>query len=313
MPYPFKARQPEYSAAWADCVIRDDRNADVQSTARKIIANRPRYDPISKATGVPWYVIGIMHSLECSLSFKKHLHNGDSLDRKTWQVPANRPAVPIWPPQGEDPFVVSAIDALTMKGKEFHKISDWSVERIAYVLETYNGFGYVARGIQSPYLWSFTNQYRSGKYVKDGLWSKAAVSQQCGGMALLKALMEIDPTGVDLDIPKTSVPSFPKAEVQKLSAASAGGKSFSVRLMLVTLFAKLVEYAERAFDFLPEVQAQADSVLAPLNSLSSALKWNIAGITTSVVAIAIIIVIYRHSVDKAELKTLKGETSKQGV
>ncbi len=313
MAFPFAARQPEYAAAWKDCVVRDDRVAEVQAVARKIVANRPRYEPISKATGVPWYVIGIIHSLECSLSFRKHLHNGDSLEKKTWQRPAKRPDVPIWPPQGEDPFVASAIDALTMKGKEFHKIKDWSVERIAYVLETYNGFGYVPRGIASPYLWSFTTQYRSGKYVADGVWSKAAVSQQCGGMALLKALMEIDPTGVDLAVKTVDVPAFPKAEIQQLSSAAAARKSFSVKLLFGALVSKALEYVEKVFGFLPEVQAEADSVLVPLNSLSSALKWNIAGISTAVVVVAVLVVICRHSMDKAELMTLKGEGKKEGV
>ena len=50
-----------------------------------------------------------------------------------------------------------------------------------------------ARGVPSPYLWSGTNQYRSGKYVRDGLYDPGKVDSQLGCAALLIALMELDP------------------------------------------------------------------------------------------------------------------------
>jgi hypothetical protein len=34
-----------------------------------------------------------------------------------------------------------------------------------------NGFGYRAHGINSPYLWSYSNQYHAGKFVSDGVYS----------------------------------------------------------------------------------------------------------------------------------------------
>ena len=36
-----------------------------------------RYDQVANATGVPWYVIGIIHEMEGGLNFTTHLHNGD--------------------------------------------------------------------------------------------------------------------------------------------------------------------------------------------------------------------------------------------
>jgi len=44
--------------------------------------------------------------------------------------------------------------------------------------------------VKSPYLWSYSNLYTSGKYVGDGQWSETAVSRQCGAMVLLKRLQE---------------------------------------------------------------------------------------------------------------------------
>ena len=44
--------------------------------------------------------------------------------------------------------------------------------------------------MKSPYLWSYTAIYTAGKYVADGKWSDTAVSKQCGGMAILKHLVD---------------------------------------------------------------------------------------------------------------------------
>jgi len=39
-------------------------------------------------------------------------------------------------------------------------------------------------------LWSFSNHYTKGKYVKDGVFDPNAVSQQVGSALVLKRLVE---------------------------------------------------------------------------------------------------------------------------
>lgn len=147
---------------------------------------RGMYERISaKVNGVPWWVIGCIHSLECSYNFEEHLHNGDSLKRRTVREPAGRPV------KGAPPFDFdeSAIDALTMPGKEFHKVTDWSLPRVLWLLEGFNGYGYrLYRKIFSPYLWAGTNHYTAGKYVRDGVYSAKAVSAQSGVAGLIYLL-----------------------------------------------------------------------------------------------------------------------------
>lgn len=154
-------------------------------TSAKLSKNASIYKKISKATGgIPWEFIAVIHHLECGGNFSKHLHNGDSLKRKTVRVPAGRPL------KGNGPFTFfeSAVDALTMKG--FDKIVDWSTERMVYELERYNGFGYrTYRNINSPYLWSGTNHYSKGKYVADGKYDSQAVSKQTGAVPVLLILL----------------------------------------------------------------------------------------------------------------------------
>jgi hypothetical protein len=76
--------------------------------------------------------------------------------------------------------------------KKLYDWSDWSIPGLLYKLEEYNGFGYrlYHPSVKSPYLWSFTNQYDAGKYVKDGTWSSTARSEQCGAAAILRRLAE---------------------------------------------------------------------------------------------------------------------------
>lgn len=135
---------------------------------------------------IPWYFIACVHYLECSFSFKKHLHNGDPLTGYTVQVPAGRPKVGHAPPFT---FEESAVDALKLMG--FDKVTSWKLPFILRKLEAYNGFGYFKyHNMNSPYLWSYSNHYTKGKYVKDGKFDKNAVSAQTGSAVILKRMEE---------------------------------------------------------------------------------------------------------------------------
>jgi lysozyme family protein len=178
------AHRRRYELLYESCLTRPNRKASVNALAKKIRANRKRYEKVGKAVGVPWYVVGIIHSLEASGNFTRHLHNGDPLSARTVHVPAGRPKT------GKPPFTweQSAIDAL--RGRGLGAWKDWSVPGTLYQLEAYNGFGYRDHhpNVPSPYLWSFSNHYKRGKYVADGRFSATAVSQQVGAALLLKQL-----------------------------------------------------------------------------------------------------------------------------
>jgi len=173
-----------YTAQFKACKIKDDRAAAVSSEAIRILANRKRYAAVAaNFTGMPWWVVGIIHSMECGLSFKQHLHNGDPLTAHTVQVPKGRPKVGTAPFRWEE----SAIDALEYD--KLDKVTDWSPGAALVAFENYNGTGYRRKGVPSPYLWSFTDQYRCGKYTADGKYDPLAVSKQVGCAALLKLLI----------------------------------------------------------------------------------------------------------------------------
>ena len=178
----------EYRQLFTTASIRPERARAVARMAKRLAepVRADRYRAVADQIGAPWFVVGIIHALEANLDFGCHLHNGDPLSARTVQVPKGRPK------SGNPPFAWedSAVDALILSGLDTW--DDWSVAGVAYVLERYNGFGYRRRTppVPSPYLWSFTTAYVSGKYVADHTWSDTAVSQQCGGMALLRELRD---------------------------------------------------------------------------------------------------------------------------
>jgi lysozyme family protein len=176
----------DYERCFDACRIRPERLSDVDALAGRIAAARSRYEAVERMLGVPWYVVGVVHCMECGLDFTRHLHNGDPLTARTVRVPAGRPALGSPPFAWED----SATDALRLRGLD--RWSDWSVGGALYQLEGYNGWGYrlYHPRVGTPYLWSFSNQYTSGKYVADGRWSADTMSKQCGAAVLLRRMFE---------------------------------------------------------------------------------------------------------------------------
>lgn len=176
--------QNQYSDLYSGMEIRLDKLSTVENSINKILDNKPRYEQVVGSTQIPWYFVGIVHCLEASLNFSRHLHNGDPLTDRTRQVPKGRPKT------GNPPFAweESALDSLLYH--ELDKVNDWSLPRLLYELERYNGWGYrlYHPHVLSPYLWSFSNHYISGKYIADGTWSETAVSNQIGAVVLLRRL-----------------------------------------------------------------------------------------------------------------------------
>lgn len=163
--------------------IRKEKLRYVQAVSLTILRNKTRYTTVQNATGVPWYVIGSLHSLECSSNFNQHLHNGDSIHYKTRHVPKGRPPGP-----GPWTWETSAIDAL-----KYDELPQKNWRDIGHTLlncELYNGPFYLKRGLISPYLHSYDTLYVRGKIVADGIYSSTAVSQQCGVVPILKTLLK---------------------------------------------------------------------------------------------------------------------------
>jgi lysozyme family protein len=182
----FDVIKGEYVSLWNSVVVRPEKRGEVANVVSKIADGRPRYEAVAAqfANSLPWYVIGVLHAMECNCNFKEHLHNGDPLSARTVHVPKNRP--PVWDPSWS--WEISAKDAITVDGLD--KVLGWTLQRILFTFERFNGFGPRRRfGKATAYLWSYSNHFVRGKYVGDGLWDPEANSKQVGAAVLLKQLV----------------------------------------------------------------------------------------------------------------------------
>lgn len=186
----FNVVKTEYRKLWDTATLKatEYQRKEIEYVIALILKGKEQYLAVEKETGVPWWFIGCVHSLECSNNFAKHLHNGDPLAKPTIQVPAGRPSKTWKSPPGT--WVESAIDAI--RYQKFDQIKKFTIELALYKFEAFNGWGYRNPSIKinSPYLWSYTNHYTSGKYIKDGVFSRTAVSKQPGIVPILKGLIE---------------------------------------------------------------------------------------------------------------------------
>lgn len=312
-----------YRDLWQKLMPAAHLVGEVDGAAKRIIAGADRYRAVSEQTGVPWYVVGIIHDLECSCNFTKHLHNGDKLTARTWQEPAGRPRT------GKPPFdwAFSACDAIRYDGLD--KVEHWSIERIAYELEKYNGWGYrnhPAWGVDSPYLWSYSNLYIRGKYDTDGHYDPTLMSEQPGAMVLLHRLMQLDgeirptletegaPVWTTTVTPATDddtpAPAFPSAAgpgaiagvLQVLPSRRLWGMIIAA-VLAVLQFLKdtvdwLIDAAGVTFGGLPAIVGQTQETIGAVELVCGWLKINWQGITGAAAVAVLTCVIVRHVLDE---------------
>jgi len=173
-----------YEYLFHTCEVLAGFAPEVANMAAAVLAHKQRYVKTVSGLNVPWYVLAGIHMMESSFRFDCHLHNGDPLTTRTVHVPRGRPRF------GKPPYrwEVSALDALEHAG--LLSVHNWSLPVTLNMLERYNGLGYQKYHptINTPYLWSMSNHYTSGKYGADGKFDPSLVSKQCGIATLYKFL-----------------------------------------------------------------------------------------------------------------------------
>jgi lysozyme family protein len=178
------AMEQEYNNLYQTMIIKKERLTSVVNKVDFFKSIQPKYSDIELATGIPWWIVCLIHHMESGNDFRRHLHNGDPLTAKTVQVPKNRPL------EGNPPFTFeeSAIDALEYDRIDL--VQKWDIATTLHLFEGFNGWGYrrYHPKVKTPYLWSFCSHYTKGKYVSDGKFDNNAVSQQIGIACLLKEM-----------------------------------------------------------------------------------------------------------------------------
>jgi lysozyme family protein len=213
----FAALAPSYERLWAELVPTPSHVPALTKICQTLLAHKATYQQVSQTVwGSPdyWWYVAITDQMEGGGGANTYLGNGQSLHYKTTEVPA-----------GRGPFADfhdGAVDALTGSGGQSKVVpAPTSVAHAAYLWESYNGWGYLSKPINDPYLAAQSNEYTSGKYVADHVYDANAVSQQPGALTVLKVLVGLDPTlfaqAPAIDAP---IPLQPQQEIPPVTATA---------------------------------------------------------------------------------------------
>lgn len=191
------------------------RGPEFLPVAKRLVGAKNRYMAVAMQTGIPWVFIAVTHQRESSQNWNRSLAQGDPWNQVSTHVPAGRGPFRSW----EE----AAYDALVNCPPYASRNKDWSIGGLLTKLEEYNGLGYAAKGIPSPYIWSGTDQYKSGKYIADHVFNADTVDVQLGCAGLIMAMMSLD-SSIKFDgaavTQKTTLP--PKPATSTATKAGAG-------------------------------------------------------------------------------------------
>jgi lysozyme family protein len=223
------------AARWEAMHVDSRRIPTFDAYARRLIdpAAKARYIGVQERLRelgykpVPWWFIAIVSVREYGgpPHWDKQLGQGNPLDRVSWLEPIGRG--PFFPHAGDftpapgdvkpgnDAWTRGCLDALIDCNPKSALWPDWSPGGVLTQFEMYNGLGYAQMGKPSAYVWSGSNQYVSGKYIRDHVYDPNEVDVQVGCAPLLARMMVLDPSiafGLP-DAPHGAPPAAaPKAE-----------------------------------------------------------------------------------------------------
>jgi lysozyme family protein len=190
MQHPFETLAGEYASLLARMQVT--RQSAVQSVANKLMnfVRQGRYAEVSNQLGIPQVFIATSFERESSSDFSCSPAQGDPWNRVSVHVPRGRGPFPNWTAAALDAY---RLDRLDQVGK-----ANWTWPRFCYEGELFNGFGYRAHGVNSPYLWAGSNNYTTGKFVSDGVFDMGHADTQLGVVPVARAMVAMDPS---LDLP----------------------------------------------------------------------------------------------------------------
>lgn len=178
--------------------INHEMDAELQKFINAYQKNKVRYIKLAEECNVPPEVIAVIHYRENTAdylngTFKVYLHNGEPLGKETQKYPKDLLFYD---------FNTAAKDALdrTRNNADKYYLTKESMDLVGMMcyLEDYNGAGYYKNNHISPYSYSGTNVYISGKYVeedmgdgsKKSVYHEETIDAQIGSYLLLNAIFE---------------------------------------------------------------------------------------------------------------------------
>lgn len=182
-----------YRRMFTACEIDQGYEESVASSVRTVLRGEDRYRIVENRTGVPWWIVGVIHFKESSCNFDGILHNGQRGIIGEYAMKHNVKSTIV--PKGVGPFRTwedAAVHALA-ESNRWRKIAAGGrdIGEILYAMERFNGQGYLSKTSEagaenSPYLWARSNiNDGSGKYVRDHVFDPNAPTNKTTGAAVI--------------------------------------------------------------------------------------------------------------------------------
>lgn len=202
----FEQYRPGYLELWAKAEVRKDAVTEAHHQVDAIYRGKDRLVAFSKSVNIPWFVPGTLLIREAGLrhgelDWGACLHNGERIigtGRKTHLVPAGLGPFSTWEEAAINAIKREGLDKLDWTHEDWVAVVCWTAEK-------FNGFGYRAHGIPSPYLVGGTTVQRPGKFIRDGVYSYTTMDPQIGVMALLKVIVDREGSNRPSDVPAAHV------------------------------------------------------------------------------------------------------------
>lgn len=186
------ASTPDQLARWKAAKLDPRRSIELDKLVDRWRQTSARYDGVQRMVpnGVPAAVAFCLFYRECDNDFRCSPAQGDRLDKCSVNEPRGR--IPgktppfLWSDAAYDAYYV--VDHLDR--------TRWGDVPLALdKIESFNGFGYRAKGVAAPYLWAGTTLYGingapAGKYVRDGVFDRSARDKQLGVAAIMLRMRE---------------------------------------------------------------------------------------------------------------------------
>src|SRR5215472_2333281 len=102
---------------WQAMSVRPDSKLD--EVAARLVSRRPTYRAIEARTGVPWFVVAVIHEREAGGVMSANIAQGDPWNRVRVHVPAGRGPF--------NSFEDAAYDALVNCAPHASRWTDWSI------------------------------------------------------------------------------------------------------------------------------------------------------------------------------------------
>lgn len=191
MQYPYQALEPDYDKLLPQMRITLAAEIEFTVVQRKHpipslidLIDAGRYDAGCKITGVPIAWAAASFEREASSNFNLNPAQGWPLHSRSQWVPHNGPF---------SDWTTAQIAAYDIDGLDKVGAANWSWARGCYEGEAFNGWGYRAHSVHSPYLFAGSSLYTRGKYVADGVWDPNHIDTQLGIIPMMLRIVQLRP------------------------------------------------------------------------------------------------------------------------